>query len=166
MQLKIQKSAAIRVVRRRELCMRWQSASMKSSPELKVCYLIRSSGIQALQKAASRLDACIGLFSAADLLGIGHVSGALPQLYVRKLESAVGPSSGLLPAGAQDQPDIVLKQANAPNSIFRGAVRVGDAWVCDVLQIWLDASAHPSRGLEQAEFLGQTVLANVIEGQE
>ncbi|WP_313050999.1 hypothetical protein [Stenotrophomonas cyclobalanopsidis] len=156
-------SGVLRVVRRRELFRLWQSAALRSSAELRMCFLIPGAGTGPVQKAAERLDACVGLFAAADLLKLGHVSGALPHLYLHRL--APTPSAewpGLVAAGAGEPPHLILKQANAPESMFRGALRVDNVLVSDVLQLWLDASAHPSRGAEQAELLRNKVLAHVL----
>jgi hypothetical protein len=35
---------------------------------------------------------------------------------------------------------------------------------CDVLQVWVDVAAHPSRGREQAELIRKRVLRQIIEG--
>ncbi len=153
---------SLRLVRRGELFRRWQSAAMRSTPELRMCYLI-PGGAQQLNKAAAKLDGCVGLFAAADALNLGHVSGVPPYLYVRRLapSSAAG-RHGLVPAKPGEQPHLILKQANAPESLFRGAVRVDGALVSDVIQVWLDASAHPSRGMEQADFLRHGVLSGIM----
>ena len=128
-----------------------------------MAFLIPGGGIRQLHKVVPRLKACVGLFAAADLLKLGHVSGVAPLAYVRRLSppSASG-WPGLVPVKPGEQPQLVLKQANAPESLFRGAVKMDDLLVSDVLQIWLDASAHPARGAEQAELLRQKVLSNVI----
>ncbi|WP_280640424.1 hypothetical protein [Cupriavidus pinatubonensis] len=34
--------------------------------------------------------------------------------------------------------------------------------VTDIIQTWLDVSAHPARGAEQAAELGHRILANVV----
>jgi hypothetical protein len=34
----------------------------------------------------------------------------------------------------------------------------------DVLQVWVDVAAHPSRGREQADLIRKGVLRSVIEG--
>lgn len=154
----------LRVVRRGELFRRWRSAASRSSPELRMAYLIPAPGSHQLQKAAVGLDACIGVFAAADLLKLGHVSGVPPHLYVRHL---VPPSpdvgwSGLVPVSPGEPARVILKQPPAPESLFRAAVRVDNVLVSDVLQVWLDASAQPSRGAEQADFLRHGVLANVL----
>lgn len=153
---------SFQLVRRRELFRRWQSSAMRSSPELRMSYLIPGAGARQLHKVASRLDACIGLFAAADLLHVGHVSGVAPYIYVRRLLVSSESAPGLVPAKPGEPAQVILKQSNVPKSLFRGAVCVDDVWVSDVLQIWLDASAHPSRGAEQADLLQRKVLAGVL----
>src|SRR5690606_3933009 len=139
------------------------SAALRSSPELRMSFLIPAGGARQLHKVVSNLEACVGLFAAADLLGLGHVSGAVPQVYVHRLVPLQGPDwPGLVPSAPGEAPQLILKQASAPESLFRGAVRVSDVRVADVLQVWLDASAHPSRGAEQADFLRHGVLAGVL----
>jgi hypothetical protein len=62
-------------------------------------------------------------------------------------------------------PDVVLRQAPAPHSVFHGSVKVNDMPVCDVLQVWLDVSSHPLRGQEQADLIRRRVLDPLIKGQ-
>ena len=108
-------------------------------------------------------EACLGLFAAAEELKLGHVSGVAPYVYVRRLMAADNAGWPRLVSAAPGEPaQIILKQSNVPGSLFRGAVRVGDMLVSDVLQIWLDASGHPARGVEQAEFLRSSALAGVL----
>ena len=126
-------------------------------------FLIRGSEGKQLHKVALQLDACIGLFAAADMLKVGHVSGVPPYLYVRKLSEYSNKNMpGLVPCSPGESPKIILRQSNSPESLFRGAVNVDGMNVADVLQLWLDVSAHPSRGREQAEHLRQNVLYDVI----
>lgn len=158
---------ALRLVRRRELFRHWQSAAMRSSPELRMSFLIPGGDAHQLHKVVAQRDACVGLFAAADLLRLGHVSGVAPHVYVRRLGSPIDVGwPGLVPSGPGEPAKVILKQANAPESLFRGAVRVDDMLVSDVLQIWLDASAHPSRGAEQAELLKQKVLSRILGEQD
>lgn len=157
----------IRLVRRRELFRRWQAAALRSSPELQMRYLLPGDKARALHKAASRLDACIGLFAAADLLRIGHVSGATPSLYVHRLNPpTTGGWDGLERVRPGELAQVTLKQSGTPQSLFRGAVEVDGVRVSDVLQIWLDVSTHPSRGAEQAALLSETVLRDVMKDRE
>lgn len=160
-------SRSFRLVRRRELFIQWKSASMRSSPELRMTYLIPGNAARQLHKAVSNLQACVGVFAAADMLNLGHVTGVLPYVYVRRLiDSPSGEWPGLLPAAPGEPAQLILKQSNAPEALFRAAVRMDGVRVSDLLQIWLDASAHPSRGAEQANFLRDTVLASVLGAQE
>jgi hypothetical protein len=158
--------ASFQLVRRRELFHRWQSSAMRSSPELRMSYVIPGAASRQLNKVAEGLNACIGMFAAADLLHLGHVSGVVPYLYVRRLRPTPKGWPGLVLAKPGEPAQVILKQASAPHSLFRGAVRVNDVLVSDALQIWLDASAHPSRGAEQADFLKHKVLAGIMGESE
>jgi DNA-binding MarR family transcriptional regulator len=151
-----------RLVRRRELFRRWQSAAMGSSPELAMSYVIPGDGPRKLHKVVSGMDACVGLFAAADLLHVGHVSGVAPYVFVRRLDRLAVEWPGLVHTRPGEPAQLILKQARAPQSLFRGAVRVDGLLVSDILQVWLDVSAHPSRGAEQADHLQRKVLAEVM----
>ncbi len=153
----------LRLVRRAALFDRWRSASQRSSAEVRMCFLNPGAGRLQLHAMVSRQGACLGLFAAADALRVGHVSGVPPYVYVRKLPRSKRDSwPGLAPAREGESADLILRQAGSPESIFRGAVDVDGMKVSDILQIWLDASAHPSRGKEQAEFLERKVLRAVL----
>lgn len=147
-----------RLVRRAELFRRWQAAAMRATPELPMRFLLPGAS---LPKVVSRhTEACVGLFAAATLLGSGHVAEGLPWVYVRKLPEDGWPE--LVEAAHGEPPQLILKQAAAPESVFRGAVQVQGVQVSDILQVWLDVSSHPARGREQAEHLERTVLADVM----
>lgn len=157
---------SFRLVRRSELFRRWQSVALRSSPEWRMSYLIPAAGARQLHKVVSSMDACVGLFAAADLLQLGHVSGVPPYVYVRRLSARSDAAwPGLVPTAPGEPVQVVLRQASAPESLFRGAVQVDGVRVSDVLQIWLDASAHSSRGAEQANFLRLKVLSDVLGEQ-
>jgi len=70
----------------------------------------------------------------------------------------------LAPSAPGESPDLILKEARAPQSVFRGAVHLDGLVVSDILQVWLDVSSHPSRGEEQADLIYRKVLVKVIEG--
>ena len=139
---------AFRVVRCGELFRRWQSAALRTSPELRMACLIPAPGSRQLQKVAVGMGDCIGVFAAADLLKLGHVGGVPPHLYVRHLLPTSPDASwaGLAPVSPGEPAQIILKQPAAPESLFRAAMRVDNVLVSDALQIWLDASVQPSRG--------------------
>jgi hypothetical protein len=153
----------LRLVRRAELFRRWQSAALRSSPEARMCFLIPGARHAQLRKLLSHHQACLGLFEAADLLGLGHVSGVPPYVYVSRISQPERQAwKELAPAAPGEQPHVIVKQALAPQSLFRGAVMKEEMRVADVLQVWLDVSSHPSRGAEQAELLRRKVLQGII----
>jgi hypothetical protein len=106
----------------------------------------------------------LALFAAAESLHLGYLRGVPPYVYVPRLDaSSLRAWKNVVPIGAEEQPDVIVRQAPAVQSVFRGVVQAGDVSVSDVLQVWLDVSSHPSRGQEQAELIRRRVLAKVIE---
>ena len=157
-------SRRLNLVRRVELFHRWQSAVLRRSLEIPMRFLIRRPAQLQLREIISNHEACLGLFAAADALQFGHVTGVPPYIYVPKL-----PRPGddewkvLVRASPSEVPDLILRQALSPNSVFRGAVHRDGMVISDIVQVWLDVSAHPSRGEEQAELIYQKVLRQIIE---
>lgn len=165
-------SGALRVVRRQELFRRWRAAAMRSSPEIPMRFTARVAVQQQLHELlqSDQVQTCLGLFSAADALGMGHVSGVPPYIYVPKLPGFANDRNNpawakvtLYPEGA---PDFIVRQAMAPEATFKGAVRREGALCADILQVWLDVSNHPSRGQEQADHIYNTVLLPLINHGE
>ena len=160
-------SPHLKLVRREELFRRWGAATMRTGPEIPCRFLLKAPVAQQIQGLLHKHphDACLGLFAAADALHLGHVSGVPPHIYVRKLPR-VGSSnwSGLM-ASADQAPDLILRQAPFPQSTFRGAVDRNGLMVTDVIQTWLDAMHHPTRGAEQADLIYKKVLSPIAEGQ-
>lgn len=155
----------IRLVRRQALFRRWCAAAQFTAPELPMRLLIPDPREERLLRVVARIEGCLGLFAAADQLGVGHVRGVPPYVYMRQMPARVGDNDwpGLMPAGAGEPVQLILRQAQTPQSLFRGAVRgVQDVAVADVIQVLLDVTAHPSRGAEQAEHLRQTALAGLL----
>jgi hypothetical protein len=108
--------------------------------------------------------ACLALFAAADALKLGFVSGVPPYVYVQRLQPAnLEAWKNLRLCEPGEPPDIVLRQAPAPQSVFRGLVRPRGRATCDVIQVWVDIAAHPSRGREQAELIQKRALGNVLK---
>lgn len=154
----------LRLVRRPELFRRWQSYSDRSSPELRMCFLIPGSVDRKVRDLLLQHDACLGLFAAADALGLGHVSGVLPHVLVPRVPRAS--SLGwreVVPAAIGEQPHFLLKQALAPKSLLRAAVVRDGVRIADVLQVWLDVSANPARGAEQGALIYDRILRKVAE---
>jgi hypothetical protein len=157
-------SSHFKLVRRPELFRRWRSAALRSPLELPMRFLIRGSARAQLHKVVSSHEACLGLFAAAEALHLGHVQGVPPYVYVPKLLRSAGDAwKELVPISPGESIDVILRQAPAPRSVFRGAIQLDGVAISDVLQIWLDVSAHPSRGEEQANLIQRKVLGQVIE---
>lgn len=154
----------LRLVRRPELFRRWQSYSDRPSPELRMCFLIPGSVNQRVHDLLLQHDACLGLFAAADALGIGHVSGVLPNVLVSRVPRAGGLGwREVVPAAEGERPHFLVKQALAPKSLFRAAVVRDGVRIADVLQVWLDVSANPARGAEQGALIYDRILRKVVE---
>ena len=158
-------SRQIALVRRTELFRRWRSAVMRPSPELPMRFLIRSPVEQQIRGLLVKHEgeACLGLFSAADALRLGHVSGVPPYIYVPKLPQPDDKQwRALAIASPAEMPDLIVRQVLSPKSVFRGAIDADGLSVSDVIQVWLDVANHPSRGEEQADLIYEKVLRSVV----
>lgn len=157
----------LKLVRRDALFERWQSAGRLQLPqELPMRFVLRGDSRKQFRAFLKHADAIAALFAAADALGLGFVSGAPAYAYVRHLNPR-SPSAwkGLARAQPGEMPDVILRQPASPQCVFRGVVQADDVPVCDVLQVWLDVSGHPSRGAEQAQFIERNVLGAVLRGE-
>lgn len=158
--------AHLKLVRRNELFRRWQASALRRVNEAPMRFLLRGGdSLPALQRMLDSGRACLALFAAADALGFSFVQGVPPYVYVRRL----GPASlsawkNLAHVAPSEQPDVIVRQAPSPESVFRGVVRPRGVASCDILQVWLDVSAHPSRGQEQADLILKRVLKPLIQG--
>ena len=157
-------AGALHLVRLEELFNRWQAASLRPVRELPARWIIRGDPKrqlgEALRSPPSR--ACLGLFAAADALGFGFVHGVPPHIYVEDLRPAGLRQLGLS-AEVSGQPDVFLRVPSAPEAVFRGAVRKSEVPACDVIQVWLDVSAHPARGHEQAALVHRRILQPLLK---
>lgn len=176
----------LRLVRIEELMQRWLSSGPRSVPEIPVRWIIRggkeqlSSAVQSyvsLQEAgrskrrrsrevqlvgdAPRI--CIGLFAAADLLGVGFAHGVGQHLYLERPEPAALNRLGLSVEDAQRHSDVLIRIPENEEAVFRPVVRHSGVPVSDILQVWLDVSNHPARGKEQADQIWKRVLAPSIQ---
>ncbi|MDP2321192.1 MAG: RpiR family transcriptional regulator [Acidobacteriota bacterium] len=152
----------LKLVRRAELFQRWQASGLRASPRDAPMVFMLGGPINSHLRQLERSDACLGLFAAADALELGHVSGVPPHVYIPKWDGFDSKRWAVIPAEAR--PDFILREPRAPQSIFRGIVRPEGVPVCDVMQVWLDVSSHPSRGAEQAEVIYRKVLRPIVEG--
>ena len=153
----------VRLVRIDSLLERWQASNQKPARELNARWILAGADRQ-LPQAVERLGkrACVGLFSAARAMGLGHVQGVPLHIYVDEFGSDILKKGGLMKAEAGDRVDVVLRRPSVRESVFRGIVNVDGLPVSDVLQVWLDVSAHPARGKEQADVIYRRVIKLMI----
>jgi hypothetical protein len=150
----------MRLVRLDDLFHRWRAAAMRSVREMPVRWILPGAASRRVRSAldAGGNDACLGLFAAADALGLGHVHGVAPHLYMSSRAHLPLKHLGLRQASPDEAPDAFLRPLSASASIMRGAVVRDGLRASDVLQVWLDVQSHPSRGREQADFIWRRVL--------
>lgn len=157
-------AAYLRLVRREDLFSRWQALSARSPREVAMRFLLGDPQAQ-LRRILASGRACLALFAAADALRLGFVSGVPPYVYVQRIQPAnLAAWKNLRAISAGESPDVIIRQAPAPQSVFRGLVRPEGMVASDVLQVWLDIASHPSRGREQADLIRKRVLHRLIEG--
>lgn len=153
----------LQLVRRHELFERWRAAANRPGPEISMRFRLPGNSDGQLRKVLDSGRACLALFAAARSLGFGFVEGVPPHVYVKRVRAAnLAAWRNLRICEPGEPPDVILRQAPAPQSIFRAMVRPNGLASCDVLQVWLDVAAHPARGAEQAEVIRNRVLAPVI----
>lgn len=155
----------LRLVRRADLFSRWQALSARSPREVAMRFLLPGDRQAQLHRLLGSGRACLALFTAADALRLGFVSGVPPYVYVHRIQPAhLAAWKNLRACAPGEPPEVIIRQAPAPQSVFRGMVRPEGMAACDVLQVWVDVASHPSRGQEQADMIRQRVLHHVIEG--
>jgi hypothetical protein len=155
----------LNLVRRDDLFGRWQAFSAGSRREVPMRFVLQGDSQGQLRRMLGGGRACLALFAAADALKLGHVRGVPPYVYVQRMQpTSLAAWRNVRPCQPGEAPDVIVRQAPAPQSVFRGAVRSGGVAACDVLQVWVDVAGHPSRGREQADLIRKRVLRPVIEG--
>ncbi len=158
-------SAPLRLVRRADLFRRWLALPARAPREVAMRFLLPGAPQAQLRRMLASGRACLALFAAADALNMGFVSGVPPYVYVSRLQPAsLAAWRSLRACSPGEAPDVIVRQAPAPQSVFRGHVRPDGVPACDVLQVWLDVAAHPSRGQEQADLIRKRVLERIIDG--
>ena len=156
----------LNLVRREDLFRRWQASAVRSIKEVSVRYLLKGDPSVQLRKILDRGRSCLALFAAAKALKLGFVEGVPPYVYIKRIQPAdLAQFKNLRQCEPGEPQDLILRQAPAPESVFRGMVSANGMAACDVLQVWLDVSSHQSRGREQAELIRRKVLGKIIEGK-
>lgn len=156
----------LNLVRREDLFRRWQASAVRSVKEVPMRYLLKGDPRVQLRKILDTGRSCLALFAAAEALKLGFVEGVPPYVYVKCIQPAdLARFKNLRQCEVGEPPDLILRQAPAPESVFRGMVNANGMATCDVLQVWLDVSSHPSRGREQSNLIRNKVLGKIIEGK-
>jgi hypothetical protein len=174
----------LRIVRLRELLNRWAAASQRRVLEVPMRWVLHR-GKKALanavrsyqshrmaypnfgdQLSASQPRLCLGLFEAAEELGVGFVHGVKPHLYLERLSTEVLKDLGLSGNAEEAESDLYVRIPGDREHVFRGVVRKDGVPVSDILQIWLDVGQHPSRGKEQADLIWRRILSPALDSSK
>jgi hypothetical protein len=176
-----QREGYFEMVRIHELLRRWIVTDRQSEREIPVRWIIKKDRQQlnaALKAHAIELSsvselkskartgrkanrpprACLGLFAAADALGLGFVHGLPPYIYLERYDVDVLRRLGLSAQDAEHSPDAYIRVPDGIEALFRPAVMRDGVPVSDIVQVWLDVSRHPSRGQAQADEIRRRVL--------
>lgn len=176
-------SDQLELVRIQDLFEEWQAAARRAYEEIPCRWIIPGHGRKQFEAALRAQHAqrngrdsqvisgnvnsprfCLGLFAAADALGLGFVHGVPPLLYIERIDPELMHRLGISKERASHA-DIYLRVPVYKESVFRAAVEQKGVPVSDVLQIWLDASNYPSRGKEQADRLREVVLEPLLRAK-
>ena len=168
------------LVRIEDLLEEWQAAERRAFKEIPCRWVISGHGRKQFESALQNHSArqihqepaedygerssprvCLGLFAAAEALGVGFVQGVPPVLYVERMQAELIQQLGISQERAV-QADVYLRIPSHKESIFRAAVEHKGVLVSDALQVWLDVSNHPSRGKEQADRIRDQVLSPLL----
>lgn len=163
----------LELVRVQDLLEEWQAAERRAFKEIPCRWVIPGHGGKQFESALRDYQArqaspelpgkgnsprvCLGLFAAAEALGLGFVHGVPPVLYVERIEPELIQQLGISRERAEHA-DVYLRVPAHKESIFRSAVEQKGMLVSDALQVWLDVSNHPSRGKEQADRIREQIL--------
>lgn len=175
-------SDELRVARVPDLLEEWEAVSRRCYKEIPARWILPHQSDRRLQarlrsytashgsgaesatvRDSRQLRMCLGLFAAAEALGVGLVHGVAPVIYVESLDEVVLDQLGIS-SQKPERADVYLRVPVFKESIFRAAVDRDGVPVSDVLQVWLDVSSHPSRGAEQANYLRQNILEPLLRG--
>jgi Holliday junction resolvase/DNA-binding MarR family transcriptional regulator len=170
----------LQLVRVDDLLEEWQAAERRAFKEIPCRWVIPGRGRKQLESALHDYSArhprqqlvenygerssprvCLGLFAAAEALGVGFVQGVPPVLYIERMEADLIQQLGISQERAI-QADVYLRIPSHKEAIFRAAIEHKGVLVSDALQVWLDVSNHPSRGKEQADIIRNQILRPLL----
>lgn len=156
------------LARREDFLQLWRAAHSAFPSEIGMRFLVRvamKTQFESLKNAITS-QRCLGLFSAAESLGMGHVSGTPPYLIMPRLPvlEANRPEWQMTDVCKEgNSPDFIVRRTMTPIATFKAAVSPNGVPCTDVIQTWLDVSSHPTRGAEQADHIYKTVLKPFFE---
>jgi hypothetical protein len=156
----------LQLVRVQELLERWASSNREAAKEIPAHWILKAGKDQLLaavrqytsRQIQNQPRCCLGLFAAADALGLGFVRGAPAHIYLERLTLDALNRLGLAADRSARPPDVTVRIPAKPEAVFRPRVFADNVPVSDVLQVWLDVSSHPARGKEQAREIQRRVL--------
>ena len=163
----------LKVVRVEELLDWWTSSNREAAKEVPARWIIKGGQDQlltALRQYTSRQmhnqpRCCLGLFAAADALGLGFVRGTPAHIYLERLTLDSLNRLGLAIDHSGRPGDVMVRIPVNREAVFRAKVMREGVPVADVLQVWLDVSTHPGRGREQAREIRQHALKSLFGKQ-
>jgi hypothetical protein len=181
-----QSGRVLKLVRVEHLLHRWQAANLKHPREFPLRWVLKGRSPERLRQAMRSYQSelavqgslipeggqwevnhdpriCLGLFSAADALGFSVVHGVPEYIYVPRMNVDFMRRLGLSLGGRDKPVDVYARVPSSRRSVFQGAVVREGVFVSDILQVWLDVSAHPARGMEQADEIQRRVLNPLIK---
>ena len=88
-----------------------------------------------------------------------------PHIYIERFDRALLGQLGLTTENAASSPDAYVRVPRNREALYRGTVLCRGLPVADVLQVWLDVSAYPARGKEQARELRRRALGSLFTGE-
>jgi len=175
-----------RIVRIEALLQRWVAANQGAMREYPACWILRSGKDQisaalraymsqpspAAKRKPHRQESvqprqriCLGLFAAAEALGMGFVHGVLPHIYLEDINDEVLQKLGLSLLDAENRPDVYIRIPEHAESVFRGVIEREGLAISDILQVWLDVSNFPARGQAQADEIRKKVMKPLLQGE-
>jgi hypothetical protein len=168
----------LQIVRADELLERWVSANWGMARDIPARMILKADHDQLFEnlvdyvarpqaaKSKSRRNSagipsrcCLGLYWAANAHRAAFVSEPQPHIYFERIDSEILQVLGLSLEESGRQTDVYIRVPSHKEAVFRACVLKDDFPVSDILQVWLDVSAHPARGREQAHEIRRRFLS-------
>ena len=177
-------SPVLHLVNIERLLDRWHGAMLKPQRQIRCRWLIRGGNEERLINSVRQyqesnpgpeekewsvgprfqpqIRMCLGGFAAASRLGFGHVSGVPPLIYLERINGEILRQLGLAKIEDSRPAEVFVRVPAFKQALFRAAIIRDGIRISDILQIWLDSSVNPTRGLEQANVIKTRLLDPII----